>query len=58
MKTLVALTLAVTFSASAAGTPKIPAGYWPVEKSREIVRRATKQNLERDLRIVHYAAEP
>ncbi|MEA2490595.1 MAG: hypothetical protein QOH21_2387, partial [Acidobacteriota bacterium] len=49
MKTTLAFTLLVTLAASAADTPKIPAGYWPVEKSREILAKTETIRLAPDL---------
>jgi hypothetical protein len=48
MRTLLALTLLVT-SAALAQQPPLPAGYWPLAKSEEILRRTETVRLAPDL---------
>ena len=49
MRTILALTLAVTFTAAAQQKTELPSGYWPLAKSEEILRKTETIRLAPDL---------
>ena len=49
MRTILALALFVTVSASAQQTPEVPEGYWPESKSSEILKKTETIRLAPDL---------
>lgn len=49
MRTILALTLAVTFTAAAQPKTDLPAGYWPLAKSEEILAKTETIRLAPDL---------